>query len=94
MDRQIDHEHGLAALECRHQALLHINEKHRSIHGALEGDCLPVAMRCVVDQPLAAERGRAAAPFAVLFEVSSMNTSRVGLRGGLIQDQLIASLVG
>src|SRR5262245_62275315 len=58
----------LAALEGRDKALLHIGEKHRPVdssfehkrcgHAALpqashEGDCFPMAMRRVADEPLA-----------------------------------------
>jgi hypothetical protein len=35
MDRQIVHDHDIAALECRNEALLHIGEKHRIFHGSL-----------------------------------------------------------
>src|SRR5262249_31131216 len=56
VDRQMVHEHDLAALEGWDKALLDIDEKHRSAHGALdhkrcshsalsqtahEGDCFP-----------------------------------------------------
>ena len=74
--RQIVHEHGLAALEGRDQALLYISKKHRAVHGALdhkrcghsalsqaahEGNRFPSSMRRIVDQPLAT-RSPAAQP--------------------------------
>src|SRR6516165_11862301 len=66
--RQIVHQYRLAALERRDQALPHISEKHRPVHGALdhkwrghsalsqgayEGDSFPSSVRRVVDQSLA-----------------------------------------
>src|SRR5215510_9087615 len=66
--RQMVHQHDLAALEGRDKALLHIGEKHRPVdssfehkrcgHAALpqashKGDCFPMAMRRVADEPLA-----------------------------------------
>src|SRR3979490_31435 len=36
MDRQIIHEHDLAALEGWDQALLHISKKYRAVHDSLD----------------------------------------------------------
>src|SRR5262245_63478530 len=70
------HQYDLAALEGRDKALLHIGEKHRPVDGSFEhkrcghaalpqaahkGDCSPMAMRRVADEPLAT-RSTAAQP--------------------------------
>jgi len=74
--RQIVHEHDLAAFEGRDEALLHVGEKHRPVHGSFEHkrcghcalpqaaherDCFPMSLRRVVDEPFAT-RSTAAQP--------------------------------
>src|SRR5215203_2991515 len=72
--REIVHEHGVATLEGRDKALPYISEKYRPVHGSLdhkgcghsalpqaahEGDCLPMSMRRVIDEPFATRRAAA-----------------------------------
>src|SRR5450631_17488 len=74
--RQIVHEHDLAALEGWDKTLLHISEKRQPVHGSLDhkrcghstlpqapdkGNCLPMSVRRVADQPFAT-RSTAAQP--------------------------------
>src|ERR1700740_2167835 len=70
MRRQIVHDDGLAARERRDKDLLHITEKHRPIHRAInhtrcghsalaqsrhERDILAMSSRCIADQALASQ---------------------------------------
>ena len=53
--RQMVHQHDLAALEGRHKALLHIDEKHRPVDGSFERKrcghaALPQAAKVIVFQ--------------------------------------------
>ena len=36
VDWQMVHEHGIATLERWHEALFHIGEEHRTIHGSVD----------------------------------------------------------
>lgn len=68
VDRQVVHHDNVAALEGRNKIVLHISEKHCSVHGTLKDercshpaqtqaadkrDDFPVPVRHVIDQPLA-----------------------------------------
>lgn len=86
--RQIVHHHGVAALQCWHEALFEIGPEDWAVHRFVdyegrrdpivpeasdEGGDLPMAMRHLVDQPLSAP-------------TAASETGHVGTGAGLIDE--------